>query len=99
MFGEELRYQPELDTLTVYPGVLSSYPNFMFNLKSTEVEAFVQAMAAVTDAEGFEKVAARWGVRRSNPEFWQYFHDLSAYIRETEPIQAGVLDMNRFENL
>ena len=99
MFGEELRYQPELDTLTVYPRVLSSYPNFMFNLKSTEVEAFVQAMAAVTDAEGFEKVAARWGVRRSNPEFWQYFHDLSAYIRETEPIQAGVLDMNRFENL
>ena len=47
----------------------------------------------------FEKVADRWGVRRSNPQFWFYFHDLDAYLRETEPVEAGVLDMNRYENL
>ncbi len=99
MFGESLRYEPELDTLTVYPGVLSSYPNFMFNVKSTEVVAFVQALEQVDEAAGFEKIAARWGIRRSNPQFWDYFHDLGAYIYETEPVEAGVLDMNRFENL
>lgn len=47
--------------------------------------------------------STRWsgvgGVRRSHPEFWRYFHDLSAYIRETEQLEAGVLDMHRYENM
>ncbi|WP_313328827.1 fatty acid cis/trans isomerase, partial [Stutzerimonas balearica] len=99
MFGEELRYQPQLDTLTVYPGILSSYPNFMFAVRAGEVSAFVQAMERVRSAAEFDQVVERWGVRRSHPEFWTYFHDLSAYLQETEPREAGVLDMNRYENL
>ncbi len=26
-------------------------------------------------------------------------HDLAAHIRETQPVEAGVLDMNRYQNL
>ncbi|CAD5110379.1 fatty acid cis/trans isomerase [Zestomonas carbonaria] len=100
MLGEEMRYQPGLDTLTLYPGVLSSYPNFLFNLRAEEVPQFVQALEQARDrAEAFDKVIERWGIRRSHPEFWRYFHDLSAHIRETEPVEAGVLDMNRYRNL
>lgn len=99
MAGESLRYQPGLDSLTVYPGVLTSYPNFIFNLRATEVPAFVAALEQARDVTAFEQLVARWGIRRSHPEFWRYFNDLSAYIRETEPIEAGVLDMNRYQNL
>ncbi|MGE1155160.1 fatty acid cis/trans isomerase [Pseudomonas kitaguniensis] len=99
LLGEAYRYQPGLDTLTIYPGVLSSYPNFMFNIPADEVPAFVDAMENAKDAHGFEKIVDRWGVRRSHPLFWQYLHDLSAYIRETTPVEEGVLDMNRYENL
>ncbi|WP_238474446.1 fatty acid cis/trans isomerase [Pseudomonas cavernae] len=99
MIGEERRYQPGLDTLTVYPGVLSSYPNFMFNLKAAEVPGFVAALEQARDAAAFDKVVERWGIRRSNPQFWHYFHDLAAYIHDTEPVEAGVLDMNRYQNL
>jgi hypothetical protein len=99
LLGEHLRYQPALDSLTIYPGVLSSYPNFIFNLSAAEVPAFVGALEQAQDAGTFEKVVERWGIRRTHPEFWRYFHDLSAHIRETEPIEAGVLDMNRYQNL
>ncbi len=99
LLGEHLRYQPALDSLTVYPGVLSSYPNFIFSLSADEVPAFVGALEQARDAGTFEKVVERWGIRRTHPEFWRYFHDLSAYIRETEPIESGVLDMNRYHNL
>lgn len=99
LLGESLRYQPGLDTLTIFPGVLSSYPNFMFNIPAREVPAFVAAMENAKDADHFEKVVERWGIRRSHPQFWQYFHDLSRYIHETEPVEEGVLDMNRYENL
>ncbi|MDN6874236.1 fatty acid cis/trans isomerase [Pseudomonas citronellolis] len=99
MLGESLRYQPGLDTLTIYPGVLSSYPNFMFDLKAEEAGDFVSALERVQSQEDFDKVVERWGIRRSHPQFWRYFHDLDAYLRETEPVEAGILDMNRYENL
>ncbi|MGG2397856.1 fatty acid cis/trans isomerase [Pseudomonas sp. SH1-B] len=99
MLGEELRYQPRLDTLTIYPEVLSSYPNFIFTLKAGEIDDFVGQLEGVTDSASFERIVERWGVRRSHPEFWRYFHDLSERIGETQPLEAGVLDMNRYENL
>jgi hypothetical protein len=99
MLGEALRYQPKRDTLTLYPGVLSSYPNFLFKLTAAEAPDFVSALERANDSTAFERVVERWGIRRSHPEFWRYFHDLSAYIRETEPVEAAVLDMNRYENL
>ncbi len=99
MMGESLRYQPGLDTLTVFPGVMSSYPNFMFNVPVAQVPEFVAAMEQIKDAPAFEELVQRWGVRRSHPQFWRYFHDLDRYIQRTEPVEAGVLDMNRYENL
>jgi hypothetical protein len=99
LLGEAYRYQPGLDTVTIYPGVLSSYPNFMFNIPAQEVPEFMAQMERAKDANRFEKIVDRWGVRRSHPLFWQYFHDLSQYIRETTPVEEGVLDMNRYENL
>ncbi|MCQ4326111.1 peptidylprolyl isomerase [Stutzerimonas stutzeri] len=99
MYGESLRWQPRLDTLTVYPGILSSYPNFIFNLPAAEVPAFVAALERVKEGEDFERIVERWGVRRSHPRFWDYFNDLARYLEETDPLEAGVLDMNRYENL
>lgn len=99
LLGEAYRYQPGLDTVTIYPGVLSSYPNFMFNIPAGEVPEFVSAMEDAKDAQRFERIVERWGVRRSHPLFWQYFHDLSRYVFETTPVEDGVLDMNRYENL
>ncbi|MFJ2319484.1 fatty acid cis/trans isomerase [Pseudomonas sp. NPDC087817] len=99
LLGESLRYQPGLDTLTIYPGVLSSYPNFIFNIPTDQVPAFVDAMENAKDANRFEKIVERWGIRRSHPQFWFYFHDLSQYLHETDPVEEGVLDMNRYENL
>ncbi|MCU1722680.1 fatty acid cis/trans isomerase [Pseudomonas sp. 5P_5.1_Bac1] len=100
MLGEAYRYQPGLDTLTIYPGVMSSYPNFMFNVPASDVPEFVEDMeAARDDTAKFERIVMRWGVRRSHPQFWHYFHDLNSYIKETDPVESGVLDMNRYENL
>lgn len=99
MFGEAYRYQPRLDTLTVYPGVLSSYPNFMFNVPAKQVPAFVQALEGTRSQAAFEDIVERWGIRRTHPDFWFYFNDLTRYLQDTDPVEAGVLDMNRYQNL
>lgn len=99
MLGEKMRYIPGLDRLTLSPGVLSSYPNFMFNLEAEEVPTFVEAIERVRTEEDFDQLVRRWGVRRTHPNFWSYFNDIAAYLYEVEPLQAGVLDLNRYENL
>ncbi|MCL7463175.1 fatty acid cis/trans isomerase [Pseudomonas sp. NW5] len=99
ILGESLRYQPERDTLTLWPEVLSSYPNFLFDLREGEVAAFVASLQQARSAEDFERIVLRWGVRRSEARFWPLFHDLSEHIREREPLEAGVLDMSRYQNL
>ena len=78
---------------------MTSYPNFMFSIPVREVADFVAAMEQVKVPADFDKVVERWGIRRTHPQFWQYFHDLTAHIREHDPLEAGVLDMNRYQNL
>ena len=99
LMGESLRYQPGFDTLTIYPEVLSSYPNFIFNVPAVYIPSFVGAFEQVQDEAALRQVVERWGIRRTHPQFWTYFHDLSEHIRERQPLEAGVLDMNRYENL
>ncbi|MDP2228395.1 MAG: fatty acid cis/trans isomerase [Moraxellaceae bacterium] len=99
MYGEDWRYQPGNDTLTVYPGILASYPNFAFNVAAADINAFVDALAAVRTANDMDGVIARWGIRRSHPAFWFYFQDYTRYLEQTEPLEAGILDLNRYENL
>ncbi|EKF75543.1 esterified fatty acid cis/trans isomerase family protein [Alcanivorax hongdengensis A-11-3] len=99
MMGESLRYQPELDTLTVYPGILGSYPNFMFKVNASQLDTFVQAMNAVKTEKDFTALVDRYGIRRTHPEFWFYFNDLTTYQLDTTPVEAGLLDMNRYKNL
>lgn len=98
ILGEDLRLVPEKDTLTLLPGVLGSYPNFIFDVAADQVPAYVAALQAVKSAADLTTVADRWGVRRTHPEFWTVFHDFTTYQRETEPLEAGILDMNRYEN-
>ena len=100
LYGESLRYKPERDTLTVFPGILASYPNFMFNIPADEVDSFVDTLLAVKDEPAFEKnIVQRWGVRRTHPRFWELFHELTAYLQNHMPIEAGVMDMSRYVNL
>lgn len=99
IMAESLRYQPGLDTLTIYPEVLSSYPNFIFNVQADELAGFVETMQQISKQHEFDALVERWGIRRTHPQFWEYFHDLSRHIGETQPLEQGVLDMNRYENL
>lgn len=99
MLGESLRLQPEKDRLMVFPGLLTSYPNFAFDVAVGDVPDFTDQLLAVRNGADLEKVVARWGVRRTHPRFWEIFNDFTAWQREQDPREAGILDINRWENL
>jgi hypothetical protein len=99
ILGESLRYEPEKDTLTIAPGVATAYPNFMFDIPIGELPQFVATLSeqALGERSAFiERLVDRWGVRRSANDFWPRFHDVNRYLVDTDPLQAGILDLNRY---
>lgn len=98
MLAEELRYQPQKDRLTVYPGIAGSYPNFMFDVPASHIGEFVSMLSRAGEVEEFEQVVETWGVRRTHPQFWDILHDITAWQKVRQPLQAGVFDINRYEN-
>jgi hypothetical protein len=99
MFREDERLVPEKDTVTIVPGTLGSYPNFLFDVDVSEIDAFVGTLTAVTGPEDLDALAARWGVCRSEPAFWNAFDWIHEDFRRREPTRSGLLDLNRYENL
>jgi len=99
MLKEEKRREPDKDTLTVYRGLLGSYPNFMFNAPLDRVEAFAAALHAVRSREQFMAVISRYGLPRTHPEIWSNFHWFVDYMRRLSPVEAGIYDLNRYKKL
>ena len=89
---------PADDTVTVARGYLGSYPNFAFDVDVEEMETFTTSLSAVQTPADFEAVAARWGLRRSEPQLWTTLDWMHDDFRRREPIQFGLFDLNRYEN-
>lgn len=96
MLGEQLRYEPKKDTVTVAAEPLGSYPNFIFRVPAEHIKAFVDQLMTISNESERNSLVNRWGVRRTHPDFWQIFHSVSDYVRKKNPHQAGVYDLNRY---
>jgi hypothetical protein len=90
---------PSLARVTIYPGILTSYPNFIFRIDEKDVEEFAAKLIDADTKEKFTAMVERWGVRRSNPDFWQVVHSITEYVRRKNPLEAAVFDVNRYKNL
>jgi hypothetical protein len=99
LFDESERLRPDRDALTLVRGVAGSYPNFLFVVEPAEVDQFADALLAVRDAAGLERVVERWGVRRTSPRFWSVMDALHEEHKRDEGTEAARFDLNRYQNL
>ncbi len=97
IFGESLRYQEELDSLTLMPQLIGSYPNLIFQVDLPEIGRFAEALASAGSDKDFAGLVGRWGVLRMAPDFWDVFHSFSDHMRRYNPVEAGLYDLNRYE--
>lgn len=99
MFEESDRRERRKDTLTAYPDLLGSYPNFMFVVPLSEIQAFASTMHAIQSDTQFLQLVKRYGIERTHPDIWTHFHWFVDYMQRTHPVQAGVYDLNRYKKL
>lgn len=96
MLGESLRYEKDLDSLTIVARPIGSYPNLMLRVNSTDLQDFVQAFQAANTEKAFELLIDQWAVRRMSPSFWPVLHGFSDWMKEQTPLEAGIYDINRY---
>ncbi len=98
LFGEEDRLLPEEDTLTVAPGFIGSYPNMFFQVTEAELPRFAAAVQTLASDGDYTALVERFGVRRTAPWFWRVSDEFVAEYRRHHPVEAGLFDLNRYQN-
>jgi hypothetical protein len=98
LFHEDERRVPKEDELTVVPGFLGAYPNALFELPRKDLQAFVDAVAALEDEAAYGALRKRFGVLRSSDRFWTYSDQIIA-DHKRDGIMAGLFDYNRLDGL
>lgn len=97
-FGENNRRTPKEDTLTVARGILGSHPNAFYVAPHARLGEFVAQVAGLRGEADYVALQREFGVRRTAPEFWAISDRLVETYRAAWPLEAGLLDLNRYEN-
>ena len=96
LFFENDRRRPEMDSLDILEGVATSYVNFIFDLKKSQVNDFVDNFKKSIDKQDYMSLYKKYGMLRTNPRFWDVYSYLSLKSYRAESNEKGFLDLNRY---
>ncbi|NHN38467.1 fatty acid cis/trans isomerase [Pseudomaricurvus alcaniphilus] len=89
---------PQEDSIAVTYGISVDYPNTFLRVREQQLPELVAAIAELQTEKDYRRLLDRFGVRRSNPDFWQHSDRVQALYRRQQPYLAGWMDYNRLEN-
>ncbi len=95
---ENLNIENDETGLSAVPGFIGSYPNVFFSVEESELDALVGAITSIETKNDYVDIVNRYGIRRTNPDFWRRIDQFTAGFRERSPVEFGVLDLNKYEN-
>ena len=98
LLDEESNLLPEEDTLTVVSGIIGDYPSVYLTVDAAQLPAFVARLAAMKTPDDYTAWLDDYGVRRSDPRFWQHSDTIQGLNQQLQPIRGGLLDYNRLQN-
>lgn len=88
----------EEDTIDIVPGFVGAYPNLFLEIERDELTAFVKQYEEIKTHEEYDALVVKYGVRRTNPNFWKssdWFYKKHLYENK---VYAGLFDLNRYKN-
>jgi hypothetical protein len=95
---ENLNIDNDETGLSAVPGFIGSYPNVLFSVDESKLEAFVTAIQSLETEKDYIQLIDQYGIRRTTADFWQTLDQFTAGFRERSPIEFGVLDLNKYQN-
>jgi len=95
VFGEDDRRIPKEDHLTITHGFLGVYPNALFRVGRADIDTFVEGVMKLNGSSAYAALRDRFGVKRTDAEFWQVTDRMTQAYRDLAPVEAGLFDLNR----
>lgn len=89
---------PEEHSLDVLPGLVGAYPNAIYRIDRRDLPAFAIAISQLRHTDDYRALMDRFGVRRTNENFWAVSDALHDAQASQSTIEAGLFDYNRLEN-
>ena len=96
LFRESNTLDPSKDTIDFIPGSIGSYPNYFFDVAAEDVPDFFDMLDKFDGSDAYRAKLYKYGVNRSDPNFWEIFDFFQAQLNEADPIEAGLYDLNRY---
>ena len=99
IFAEGSRRAKGEDRLFVVPNFVGSYPMQFFDISEAQKSEFAREAAAVRSKKQYANFVKKYGVDKQAPNFWSTYDFMLSKFREVAPIEAGILDLNRYGNI
>lgn len=94
--GERRDY--EYDTQTIVSWLEGAYPNFFYVVELDDIETFVEQYNKISNRDAYEAFVYRFGLRRTNEDFWMHADWFRSQYRREQPRLSGIYDLNRYQN-
>jgi hypothetical protein len=88
----------KFDSQTILPWLEGSYPNFFYVVELDDIETFVKQYNAISTAKDYEIFIMRFGIRRTNEDFWRHADWFNEQHKRNKPVLSGIFDLNRYQN-
>ena len=96
IFGEKDRLRPDKDSGVFIKGFVGSYPNYFFEVDIEDLPDFLRVLESFDGGPDSIKRLDQYGINRADARFWEVYDLLQDRFNSTEPVQAGLFDLNRY---
>jgi len=99
MIAMNSRRTPEKDRITIVPGFMGSYPNLFLSADKNQLPELVTMLQQAQTETVIDQVYDKFAIRRSNPDLWLQADWFNAQHKKSRGLEAGLLDLSRYNNL
>jgi hypothetical protein len=96
LFKEIDQLDPSKDTIDFFDGSIASYPNYFIDLDVNELPDFFDLLQNYDGSDAYNAKIKKYGINRSDERFWGMYDWFQESFDKTEPIDAGLYDLNRY---
>jgi len=96
LFAEEGRLDSSKDTIDFLPFNTGSYPNIYVDINYKDLPDFFDLIKNYDESEKYNKKIEKYFISRSDKKFWEINDWFQEYLNKTQPIKAGLYDLNRY---
>ena len=96
LFDEESTLNPDKDDIDFIEGSIGSYPNAFAVVEYEDLPDFFDLIGNFKEDETYLKKIDKYFIDRTDKDFWKHYDWFQKHFNESDPIQAGLYDLNRY---